>query len=355
MKNKFILLGLTSFLAHGQVGIKTTTPKSTLEINGSFSLPYKQVMTSSYSLLSSDQYLDYRGTAISTWTLPTQSNPIFKGRVYEIRNESGFNVILTPGGTEKIDVSNTQIGQSNFVLPSGYYAVVKSTGNITGSTWAATLLSNGIKNNSGSNTGGGDGFDTSILGYTPVKASQRTVPASLTGTSVTELGCKKWSGTGSNGHTYCAYQIGPVGAIDGKTFYDTFAFAKQVGGYIVTLTNHAERIWVYNNILASAPNGYNLQKSIWIGYNKVSYPGNSNKFTWITGEDWMIDWTTSPNATPQSFFFGGEPNNQGGNEGSCHIFDIALSSSRQWNDVSGSATNNASSPFNQVILEFNED
>ncbi|SEH32501.1 C-type lectin-like domain-containing protein [Chryseobacterium culicis] len=356
MKNKILLLSLTSFLAYGQVGINTTTPKSTFEINGSFSTPYKLITTPSYNLLSSDQYLDYRGTSTAAWLLPAaQASPNLKGRIYEIRNESGFNIVLTPNGTEKIDISNTQLNQSNFLLPSGYYAVLKSTGNTTGSTWAATLMSNGITTSGSNGNNNADGFDTSILGYIPSKASQRLVPTSFGGSSVTELGCKKWSGTGANGHTYCAYQLGNGDPYsNGKTFYDTFIFAKQVGGYIVTLPSNAERNWVYNNILASG-SGYTLLNNIWIGYNKVSYPGNSNKFTWITGEDWTIDWTTSPNSTPQSFFYTGEPNNANGTEGSCHIFSFYTSNSRQWNDVSGSATNNASINFNQVVLEFNED
>ncbi|SEH32499.1 C-type lectin-like domain-containing protein [Chryseobacterium culicis] len=353
MKSKITLLLINCFLcSQAQVGINTNTPGSTFEVNGSFATPYKQITTAAYSVSGSDQYLDYRGTSTAAWSLPAaQTSPNFKGRIYEIRNESGFNIVLTPNGTEKIDISNTQVSQSNFALPSGYYAVVKSTGNTTGSTWVVTLFSNGLASNSGS-TGSGNtnGFSSAVLGYTPVNASLRTVPATFNGASVTELGCKKWTGAGSNGHTYCAYQLGA-----GTTFYNTFSLAKQIGGYIVTLPSTAERTWVYNNILAAAPNGYNLNNSIWIGYNKVAYPGNSNEFTWITGENWFIDWTTSPNSTPQGFFNAGEPNNSGGTEGSCQILSTANNSSRQWNDLAGSATTSAGANFDQVVLEFNQD
>ncbi len=348
MKNKFIsLISLCIiFTCNAQVGISTSNPASTLDIKGSFATPYKAVTATSYSLLNSDQYLDYRGTAAAVWTLPAAlaSPATFGGRIYEIRNGSNFDITINPSGTERIDVSTTAVNQSAFTIPAGYYATVKNTGLTSGITWVVTLLTTG--NGSSANSAG---FSTSILGYVPVKTSQRAVPATFGGVSVTERGCKKWSGTGANGHTYCAYQLGGA-----KNFYDTFTFAKQVGGYISTITSNAERTFIYNNLLSNTT-GYSLNNSIWIGYNKVAYPGNSNEFTWITGEDWTIDWTTSPNSTPQNFFATGEPNNSGGTEGSCHIFPTSANSSRQWNDLTGTLTVSGGVGFDQVILEFNED
>ncbi|PWN57990.1 C-type lectin domain-containing protein [Chryseobacterium viscerum] len=346
MKNKIITLAFVLFsflLAKSQVGINTVDPGSTLDVRGSFATPYKQTAAISYSFLETDEYLDYRGTAAAAWSLPAAvaSPATFGGRIYEIRNGSAFDVTITPEGSERIDVSNVATAQASLTIPAGYYVVIKNTGLTSGTTWVVTLLTSGNIGSSGS-----FGFSTSILGYIPVKASQRAVPAIFGGVSVSEKGCKKWSGIGANGHTYCAYQLG-----GGKNFYDTFSFAKQVGGYVVTMTSNAERTFVNTNILT----GYTLNNNIWIGYNKVAYPGNSTEFTWITGEDWTIDWTTSPNSTPQSFFASGEPNNGGGTEGSCHIYNTAGSASRQWNDLSGSSTNFAGSVFDQVILEFNED
>jgi len=349
MKNKIITISfvLSIFsVVNSQVGINTNTPGSTLDVKGSFATPYKQSTATSYSFLSTDEYLDYRGTAAATWSLPAAvaSPATFGGRVYEIRNGSAFDVTITPNGTEKIDVSNVATAQASLTIPAGYYAVIKNTGPTSGTTWVVSLLTSGNSSSSGS-----AGFSTSILGYVPVKTSQRAVPATFGGVSVSERGCKKWSGTGSNGHTYCAYQLG-----GGKNFYDTFTFAKQVGGYVVTITSNAERTYINTNILANTT-GYNLNNNIWIGYNKVAYPGNSTEFTWITGEDWTIDWTTSPNSTPQSFFATGEPNNSGGTEGSCHIYSTSGNASRQWNDLIGTSTTFNLSAFDQVILEFNED
>ena len=189
-------------------------------------------------------------------------------------------------------------------------------------------------------TGTVAGFNTSTLGYEPVKASEKaTVATAPGGATVTLLGCKT---NPANGHVYCAYQLST-----GTNFYNTFNLAKQIGGYLVTMTSNAERTWVNTNIVNSGT-GYNLNDQIWIGYNKVAYPGNPNKFVWITGENWTIDWTTNPNATPENWFNSGEPNNSGGTEGSCHILPAG---SRQWNDLNGAST----SGFVFVIVEFNEE
>lgn len=189
------------------------------------------------------------------------------------------------------------------------------------------------------------GFNTSTLGYAPVKASERnTITTAPGGATVTFLGCKT---NPANGHVYCAYQLSA-----GTNFYNTFTLARQIGGYLVTMTSNAERQWVNTNILASGT-GYNLQNNIWIGYNRVAYPGNPMRFVWITGENWTIDWTTNPNATPENWFVSGEPNNSGGTEGSCHIYHSG-NSERRWNDIIGTTTTFGSA-FNQVIIEFNEE
>ncbi|SEH49080.1 C-type lectin-like domain-containing protein [Chryseobacterium culicis] len=344
MKVKIIivLLILQSRFFFTQVGINTANPGSTLDVKGSFSTNYKVITSVIYNILKSDQYIDFRGNSPSAITLPqAQIESNFGGRIYEIRNGSNNNIVLLPHGSEKIDVSKNANAQSSLIIPSGYYAMVKSTGNTSGSTWVVSFFPYASPTDSGIIK-----FSPTILGYVPTKASQRKIPLTFNGVSVAEKGCKKWD---VNGHTYCAYQLG-----GGKSFYETFNLGKQIGGYIITMTSNDERNWVYTNILA--PNsGFNFNNNIWIGYNKVANPGNPTAFTWITGEEWTIDWTTSPNSTPQSFFAAGEPNNNQGIEGSCHIYTNLNSTSRQWNDLNGNVTNFAGADFDQVILEFNED
>lgn len=193
-------------------------------------------------------------------------------------------------------------------------------------------------------SGGGSGFNSTILGYDPQPIANKVVPATAPGgAAVTELGCKRWTGVGANNHYYCAYNLST-----GITWFNAFSLAKQLGGYLVTLPSNSERIWVNSNILASGT-GYNLNSNIWIGYNKIARPGNPAIFQWITGEEFKIDWSTNP-ATAESWFVPGEPNNSGGAEGSTHIYSTASDAQRRWNDLSGTV----STERLQLIIEFNE-
>jgi hypothetical protein len=201
--------------------------------------------------------------------------------------------------------------------------------------------------NGGSYSGG---FNSTILGYEPQPIANKVVPQTAPGGArVTELGCKQYP---TNGHYYCAYQLSR-----GINWFNAFDFGRNLGGYIVTLTSHAETDWVYSEILS----GYNLTNNIWIGYNKIAEPGNVNRFRWITGEEFRINWGTNP-STAQHRFFPGEPNNFQGIEGSTHIIGAGGNCSRRWNDTDGNRLTSSAScdiissneVFNRLIIEFNE-
>jgi hypothetical protein len=194
--------------------------------------------------------------------------------------------------------------------------------------------------------GTASGFNNSILGYDPIPVATRPQPPGSVpgGGTATELGCKKWTG---NNHTYCAYQLS-----QGINWFNAYSFGKQMGGYLVTMPNDAERIWVATNIVASGT-GYNLTNNIWIGFNKIQRPGNPDRLQWITGEEFRMNWSTNP-ATTENWFATGEPNNSGGTEGSTHIYNAAGNAERRWNDLSGATTTFTGSAMNQLIIEFSE-
>ena len=294
---------LASTVAYSQVGVNNTDPKATMDITAQTTDGSKPE-----GLIA----------------------PRLTGDQVRAGNAS-YTSIQTGAIVYSTSADSSPSGKTVNITAPGYYY-------FDGAVWQ--------KMNTSSTTGSDTSFSASILGYNPVKSTNRTVPATFAGVSVTEAGCKKNS---SNGHVYCAYNLG--GAIN---FYNTFSLAKAIGGYVVTMTSDAERTWVNTNILASGT-GYNLNNNIWIGYNKVAYPGNPTQFVWITGEDWVIDWTTSPTSTPQNWFDVGEPNNNGGNEGSCHIWSTATFPTRKWNDLNGSNTTALGNPFNQAIVEFSEE
>ncbi|MBJ5579823.1 hypothetical protein JGG64_23465, partial [Salmonella enterica subsp. enterica serovar Derby] len=77
--------------------------------------------------------------------------------------------------------------------------------------------------------GGTSGFNSTILGYDPQPVANRQQPPVPVpgGGTATESGCKKWA---TNSHTYCAYQLSQA-----ITWFNAFNFAKQMGGYLVTM------------------------------------------------------------------------------------------------------------------------
>ncbi|RLJ23200.1 hypothetical protein CLU97_4434 [Chryseobacterium sp. 7] len=194
--------------------------------------------------------------------------------------------------------------------------------------------------------GTASGFNNSILGYDPKPVATRPQPPGAVpgGGTATEIGCKKWTG---NNHTYCAYQLS-----QGINWFNAYSFGKQMGGYLVTMPNDAERIWVATNIVASGT-GYNLANNIWIGFNKIQRPGNPDRLQWITGEEFRMNWSTNP-ATTENWFATGEPNNSGGTEGSTHIYNTTGNAERRWNDLSGATTTFTGSAMNQLIIEYSE-
>ncbi|ASW74878.1 hypothetical protein IQ37_19720 [Chryseobacterium piperi] len=191
--------------------------------------------------------------------------------------------------------------------------------------------------------GGTSGFNSTILGYDPQPSANRPQPPGAVpgGGTATELGCKQRP---ENNHIYCAYQLTqPI------NWFNAFDFAKQMGGYLVTMPGDAERIWVNTNIVASGT-GYDLNNSIWIGFNKIRRPGNPDQLQWITGEEFRINWSTNP-ATTENWFAPGEPNNSGQNEGATHILS---GGERRWNDLAGTVTSSNNRAMDQLIVEFNE-
>lgn len=200
---------------------------------------------------------------------------------------------------------------------------------------------------SGGNSGGGNGgngFSTSILGYEPQPIANKVVPPTAPGgATVTELGCKQWP---VNGHYYCVYQLSV-----GTNFFNTFTLAKELGGYLTTLPNAVERTWVNTNIIDPAT-GYGLKNNIWIGMAKIQRPGQVALNQWVTGEEFRVNWSTNP-ASTENWFASGEPNG-GTGEGFVHVLLTSNSATRKWNDIWGTAVDWLGSPFNQVIVEFNE-
>lgn len=112
-------------LAGGNVGLGTATPKSTLEVNGSFGANYLSVATATYTLLSTDFYVDFRGAAAGTLTLPSGLNA--KGRLYTVKNgTTAQSLTLNTTSSETID------GSTSLSIPAGQSVQVVTTSATSG-------------------------------------------------------------------------------------------------------------------------------------------------------------------------------------------------------------------------------
>ncbi|REC46615.1 hypothetical protein [Chryseobacterium pennipullorum] len=135
MKKYILPLLIGMFPLHAQVGINTTTPNSTLAVNGSLGAGYSQITANSYTILPTDHYITYNGTGNATFTLPVIGTGAtsYTGRIYKIKNISTSGITLQASGANTLRIDNTPV--ASFVIPRGAYAEVVNNSNTTGGTW----------------------------------------------------------------------------------------------------------------------------------------------------------------------------------------------------------------------------
>ncbi len=128
----FLLCGLS---LSAQVGIRTTTPNSTLAVAGSLGADYKQITATAYNITATDHYITYDGAANATFTLPVigTGTTSYTGRIYKIKNISASSITLQASSGNTLRIDNTPV--SSFVIPTGAYAEVVNNSNTTGGTW----------------------------------------------------------------------------------------------------------------------------------------------------------------------------------------------------------------------------
>lgn len=133
---KYILISLLGSLPLiAQVGINTTTPNSTLAINGSLRAGYTEITATTYNILATDHYITYNGSANATFTLPVigTGTSSFTGRIYKIKNISPNAITLQASSGNTLRIDNTPV--ASFVIPTGAYAEVVNNSNTSGGTW----------------------------------------------------------------------------------------------------------------------------------------------------------------------------------------------------------------------------
>ncbi|WP_126650581.1 hypothetical protein [Chryseobacterium aureum] len=99
----------------GSVGINTSSPGSTLDINGSIAASYKSVIVNNYNLTPTDFHVAYNGTTDAVFNLPPaiSGSGNFRGRIYRIQNNTNFNITVNTVAPEKIGGSTSVIITAN--------------------------------------------------------------------------------------------------------------------------------------------------------------------------------------------------------------------------------------------------
>ncbi|MFN1218852.1 hypothetical protein ACKW6Q_17945 [Chryseobacterium kwangjuense] len=138
----------------GAVGIETPNPGSTLDINGSLAAQFSSVNATPYSLSSTDFHVSYNGTSNAFFNLPAAINGAgnFKGRMYTIKNNTGFSITVNPAASETIN------GNNSVSVPANQSIQLISTG-LTGanSTWEVySANDSSITASNGTTLAGGD-------------------------------------------------------------------------------------------------------------------------------------------------------------------------------------------------------
>jgi hypothetical protein len=141
MKNIYItLFSLLCLTINAQVGVGTTLPKSTLDINGSIGYKIEEI-SANKTLGINDFYINYTGASIATITLPSDNN--ITGRIYYIKNSSSVNVSVIATNSQTIRVGFANGVTSYTITPGQTFKFVRSS-NTTSNDWESSRTDNPI-------------------------------------------------------------------------------------------------------------------------------------------------------------------------------------------------------------------
>lgn len=210
MKRKIIFASAIFFavIANAQVGINTSTPSSTLEVNGSFEGNYTSI-SGNYTLAKTDYQVSFTGTSDAVLTFPAKSTADgtvndFRGRKYYIKNNSATNTLtFTTASGDLLRFGGSKTNSNTYVLKAGTYASITANGTVG---WDLDTVGNTGNNNWILNTTALNGF-TNVQQPIPVNTSYTTVnncsvtvtvPAGPT-QSITVLNFMGWGDVFTNG------------------------------------------------------------------------------------------------------------------------------------------------------------
>ena len=305
MKKVFTpLILVLSIYANAQVGVGTTSPNSTLDVRGSFSVPITTFSVST-TAGASDNMLVFTGTSAATLTLPTAAS--IAGRVYWVKNASSNSSTLTIATTssQTIDgLSSWSLTQTNKAIRlvsdgANWYAAAESLpGSGAGSSW----ILGGNSVSSLQNLG-------TISNYALPFITNNTERMRISSTGSVGIG------TSSFDATYPEKLLVNAGAT-GNTDYQNVIIAKgNTNSYVqFNIQNSNSNGQASTDIVATADNGTENTNYVDLGINSSNYNsgassllnGANNAYLYNKGEDFVIGNASTSKSI--IFFTGGDAN-----------------------------------------------
>jgi len=285
-KFSMVFSAMICFFIHGrsQVGIGTTTPNSTLEVQGSFATNFR-AFTASSSAGATDHILVYTGTTAASLTLPTAVG--INGRSYLVKNASttGPTPVLTIATTSSQTIDGitswllNQFNQTVLVISNGSNWVVASQSLPTGAGTFWSLNGNSVPSIKTIGT---------ITDYDLPFITNNTEKMRLTSTGRLGIGTSVFDGTNPEKLLVDAGTTTSYNVISGKG---------SINNYLqLNIQNRSAGNTASSDVVATADNGTESANYIDMGINSsgfsnTAYPilnGVNNGYLYSTGNDFII-------------------------------------------------------------------
>jgi len=293
------LCGLITTSATAQVGIGTTTPNSTLDVQGSMAAKVT-ISSATSNTLGSEYNFIYTGTSAATVTLPDATS--IAGRMYTIKNASTNSSTLSLNTTS----SQTIDGITSHVLSSQYQTVTVVS---NGTNWniMGFGIPSGVYWSQGGNTVGSEKKLGTVDNYDLPLITNNTEYMRISKTGSVGIGASSFDGSNPE------KLLVDAGTTGSSAFQNVIVGYGNTNSYAqFNIQNTSSGGQASTDIVATADNGTESTNYVDLGINSGSYSngassllnGANNAYLYNKGQDFVIGNASSSKSI--IFFTGGD-------------------------------------------------